>query len=248
MVLLKFYETQDLNTDCLPLVQMLIRVILVFCLYLFVQKMEEADSKRSSRHPVPVLSILAKAIGDLATKEKTVYSPVLKKWHPLATSVAVATLHSCFGNEIKQFIAGLTDLTPDAAQVLKAADKLEKDLVNIAVEDSVNIDDDGKLLIREMLPYEAENVMANLVKAWVKERVDRLKGWIDKNLQHEVNFTHAQPFKCSSNDYYNLVLFNPFIVLSIIEYYMVAFHTASSSAIMATTFSVDERYKMHFPW
>ncbi|EEE68622.1 hypothetical protein OsJ_27179 [Oryza sativa Japonica Group] len=151
----------------------------------FAQKMEEADSKRSSRHPVPVLSILAKAIGDLATKEKTVYSPVLKKWHPLATSVAVATLHSCFGNEIKQFIAGLTDLTPDAAQVLKAADKLEKDLVNIAVEDSVNIDDDGKLLIREMLPYEAENVMANLVKAWVKERVDRLKGWIDKNLQHE---------------------------------------------------------------
>uniref|UniRef100_A0A0E0AIF5 MHD1 domain-containing protein n=1 Tax=Oryza glumipatula TaxID=40148 RepID=A0A0E0AIF5_9ORYZ len=151
----------------------------------FAQKMEEADSKRSSRHPVPVLSILAKAIGDLATKEKTVYSPILKKWHPLATSVAVATLHSCFGNEIKQFIAGLTELTPDAAQVLKAADKLEKDLVNIAVEDSVNIDDDGKLFIREMLPYEAENVMANLVKAWVKERVDRLKGWIDKNLQHE---------------------------------------------------------------
>ncbi|KAF0899395.1 hypothetical protein E2562_019514 [Oryza meyeriana var. granulata] len=151
----------------------------------FAQKMEETGSKRSSRKSMPVLSILSKAISDLATKEKTFYSPILKKWHPLATSVAVATLHSCFGNEIKQFIAGLTELTPDAAQVLKAADKLEKDLVNIAVEDSVNSDDGGKLFIREMLPYEAENVMANLVKAWVKERVDRLKGWIDRNLQQE---------------------------------------------------------------
>uniref|UniRef100_A0A0D9X7J4 MHD1 domain-containing protein n=1 Tax=Leersia perrieri TaxID=77586 RepID=A0A0D9X7J4_9ORYZ len=151
----------------------------------FAQKMEEVDSKRSSRDRMPVLSILAKAIGDLATKEKTVYSPVLKKWHPLATNVAVATLHSCYGNEIKQFIAGITDLTPDTAQVLKAADKLEKVLVYIAVEDSVDSDDGGKLFIREMLPYEAEDVMANLVKAWVKERVDKLKGWIDRNLQQE---------------------------------------------------------------
>ncbi|XP_006659374.2 protein unc-13 homolog [Oryza brachyantha] len=151
----------------------------------FAQKMEEADSKRSSRNPMPVLSILAKAIGDLAKKERTVYSPILKKWHPLAISVAVATLHSCFGNEIKQFMAGLTELTPDTAQVLKAADKLEKDLVNIAVEDSADIDDGGKLFIREMEPYEAENVMENLVKAWVKERVDKLKEWIDRNLHQE---------------------------------------------------------------
>ena len=55
------------------------------------------------------------------------------------------------------------------AQVLKAADKLEKDLVNIVVEDSVDSDDGGKSLIREMPPYEAENTIANLVKAWVKE-------------------------------------------------------------------------------
>ncbi|KAG8047209.1 hypothetical protein GUJ93_ZPchr0008g12809 [Zizania palustris] len=151
----------------------------------FAQRMEEADSMRSSGNPIPVLSILAKGIGDLAIKEKSVYSPILNKWHPLATSVAITTLHSCFGNEIKQFIAGLIELTPDTAQVLKEADKLEKDLVKIVVEDSVDSDDGGKSLIREMLPYEAENVIANLVKAWVKEHVDRLKGWIDRNLQQE---------------------------------------------------------------
>ncbi|ONM54409.1 Retinol dehydrogenase 13 [Zea mays] len=151
----------------------------------FAQRMEEADSKRSSRNPTPVLSILAKDIGDLATKEKNIYSPILKTWHPLASGVAVATLHSCYGNELKQFVAGLTELTPDTVQVLKSADKLEKDLVNIAVEDSVDSDDGGKSLIREMPPYEAENAIANLVKVWIKDRVDRLKGWVDRNLKQE---------------------------------------------------------------
>ncbi|KAG2634622.1 hypothetical protein PVAP13_2NG173900 [Panicum virgatum] len=151
----------------------------------FAQRMEEADSKRSSRNPTPVLSILAKDIGDLAIKEKNLYSPILKTWHPLASGVAVATLHSCYGNELKQFVAGLTELTPDTVQVLKSADKLEKDLVNIAVEDSVDSDDGGKSLIREMPPYEAENAIANLVKVWIKERVDRLKGWVDRNLKQE---------------------------------------------------------------
>lgn len=148
--------------------------------------MEEADSKRSLRNPTPVMSILAKDIGDLAIKEKNLYSPVLKTWHPLASGVAVATLHSCYGSELKQFIAGLTELTPDTVQVLKSADKLEKDLVNIAVEDSVDSDDGGKSLIREMPPYEAENAIANLVKVWIKDRVDRLKGWVDRNLKQEV--------------------------------------------------------------
>ncbi|ONM21589.1 Retinol dehydrogenase 13 [Zea mays] len=151
----------------------------------FAQRMEEADSKRSSRNPTPVLSILAKDISDLATKEKKLYSPILKTWHPLASGVAVATLHSCYGNELKQFVAGLTELTPDTVEVLKSADKLEKDLVNIAVEDSVDSDDGGKSLIREMPPYEAENAIANLVKVWIKERVDRLKGWVDRNLKQE---------------------------------------------------------------
>ncbi|VAI31746.1 unnamed protein product [Triticum turgidum subsp. durum] len=151
----------------------------------FAQRMEEADSKRSSRNPTPVMSILAKDIGDLAIKEKNLYSPILKTWHPLASGVAVATLHSCYGSELKQFIAGLTELTPETVQVLKSADKLEKDLVNIAVEDSVDSDDGGKSLIREMPPYEAENAIANLVKVWIKERVDRLKGWVDRNLKQE---------------------------------------------------------------
>ncbi|CAK7353190.1 unnamed protein product [Dovyalis caffra] len=156
----------------------------------FAQRMEKADSSRRASknqpNPLPVLAILAKDVGDLAVNEKQVFSPILKRWHPFSAGVAVATLHACYGNEIKQFISGIVELTPDAVQVLRAADKLEKDLVQIAVEDSVDSDDGGKAIIREMPPYEAEAAIANLVKAWIKARLDRLKEWVDRNLQQEV--------------------------------------------------------------
>ncbi|OQU80385.1 hypothetical protein SORBI_3007G119500 [Sorghum bicolor] len=151
----------------------------------FAQKMEEADSNRSSINCTPVLSILAKETTELAIKEKNVYSPILKKWHPFAAGVAVATLHGCFGNELKKFIVGLTVLTPDTVQVLKAADKLEKNLVHIALEDSMDVDDRGKSVVRQMPPYETGTVLANLVKAWGREQLDKLKIWTDQNLQQE---------------------------------------------------------------
>jgi hypothetical protein len=156
----------------------------------FVQKLEKLKSSqrssKSKKNNIPLLAILAQDISELAFSEKAVYSPVLKGWHPLAAGVSVATLHSCYGNELKQFVASVNELTPDALQVLKAADKLEKDLVQIAVEDAVNSDDGGKSVIREMPPYEAEAVIVTLVKDWIKTRVDRLKEWIDRNLQLEV--------------------------------------------------------------
>ncbi|CAJ1973900.1 unnamed protein product [Sphenostylis stenocarpa] len=156
----------------------------------FAQIMEKADSSRraSKNQPnaLPVLAILAKDVGSLAINEKQVFSPILKRWHPLAAGLAVATLHACYGNELKQFISGITELTPDAVQVLRAADQLEKDLVQIAVEDSVESEDGGKAIIREMPPYEAEGAIANLVKIWIKTRIDRLKEWVDRNLQQEV--------------------------------------------------------------
>lgn len=156
----------------------------------FAQRMEKADSSRraSKNQPnaLPGLAILAKDVGELAAHEKKVFSPILKRWHPLAAGVAVATLHACYGNELKQFISQLAELTPDAVQILRAADKLEQELVQTAVEDSVDSDDGGKAIIREMPPYEAEATIANLVKGWIKSRIDRMKEWVDRNIQQEV--------------------------------------------------------------
>ncbi|TKY60844.1 DUF810 protein [Spatholobus suberectus] len=134
----------------------------------------------------PSLSVLARDISVLAFKEKAIFSAILKRWHPLAAGVAVATLHVCYGHELKQYVKSVTELTPDAVEMLMAADKLEKDLVRIAVEDSVDSEDGGKSIIREMCPYEAEAVIINLVKSWIKTRVDRLEECVDRNLQEEV--------------------------------------------------------------
>ncbi|OMO82664.1 hypothetical protein CCACVL1_11830 [Corchorus capsularis] len=156
----------------------------------FGQIMEKVkSSKRSSKNQqnqLPSLSVLAQDVTTLAFSEKAMFSPILKRWHPLAAGAAVATLHSCYGNELKKFVSSIGELTPDILQVLRAADKLEKDLVQIAVENSVDSEDGGKSIIREMPPYEAESVISDLVKSWIKTRTDRLKEWVDRNLQQEV--------------------------------------------------------------
>ncbi|KAF5726012.1 hypothetical protein HS088_TW23G00749 [Tripterygium wilfordii] len=156
----------------------------------FSQKMEKLSSSRKSskkqQDPLPLLSILAEQVSEMAFSEKAMFSPIMKRWHTLASGVAVATLHSCYRNELKQFVSAVSELTPDAIQVLRAADELEKNLVQIAVEDAVDSEDGGKSIIQEMPPYEAEAVIANLVKSWIETRVDRLKEWVDRNLQQEV--------------------------------------------------------------
>ncbi|GMH23823.1 hypothetical protein Nepgr_025666 [Nepenthes gracilis] len=161
----------------------------------FAQRMEKINlSKRSSnnqQNAIPVLSILAQEVTELAINEKEIYSPILKRWHPFAAGTAVAALHSCYGNELKQFVSSINELTPDAVQVLITADKLEKHLVQIAVEDSVESDDGGKAIITEMAPYEAEAKIVALVKSWTRTRLDRLKEWVDRNLQQEVWNVHA---------------------------------------------------------
>ncbi|CAN1238999.1 Protein unc-13 homolog [Linum grandiflorum] len=159
----------------------------------FAQANSSRRASKNHRNNLPLLAILAKDVGELAVKEKRVFSPILKRWHPFAAGLAVATLHACYGNELKQFISGITELTPDAVKVLRAADKLEKDLVQIAVEDSVDSDDGGKAIIREMPPFEAEAAIANLVKIWIKSRLDRVKEWIDRNIQQEVWDLQASP-------------------------------------------------------
>lgn len=141
---------------------------------------------RKQNKSVSTLTVLAQDITQLAFNEKAIYSPMLKSWHHLPAGVAVATLHACYRKELKRYVKGITELTPDAIEVLTAADKLEKNLVQIAVEDAVDSEDGGKSIIMEMPPYEAEAVIANLVKSWAKVRVDRLEEWVKRNLQQEV--------------------------------------------------------------
>ncbi|QHO00947.1 hypothetical protein DS421_13g410740 [Arachis hypogaea] len=152
-------------------------------------KMEKLDPSKyvseKQNKALHGLSILAQDVSELASYEKAMFSPILKRWHPLAAGVAVATLHLCYGNELKQYVRSITELTPDAVEVLLAADKLEKHLVQIAVEDSIDSEDGGISIIREMHPYGAEAIISMLVKSWINTKVDRLQELINTNLQQE---------------------------------------------------------------
>ncbi|CAN6486171.1 unnamed protein product [Victoria cruziana] len=127
-----------------------------------------------------ILIVLAKETEDLAGKEKENFSPVLKKWHPVCAAVAAASLHNCYGVVLKQYLNNFSELTKDAAMVLQTAGKLEKLLVQMAVEDSVDCEDGGKGIIREMVPYESESTMMSLFKSWINSRLSVVGEYILK--------------------------------------------------------------------
>ncbi|KAL7177605.1 hypothetical protein ACSBR2_030879 [Camellia fascicularis] len=128
---------------------------------------------------------LAKETEDLAMKEKEVFSPVLKKWHPIAAGVGAVTLHICYGTLLKQYLAGVSSLTGDAIAVLQRAGQLENVLVQMVVEDSDECEDGGKTIVREMVPYEVDSVISNLLKKWMHERLKRGKDCLQRTKETE---------------------------------------------------------------
>lgn len=152
----------------------------------FAQMMEDVDSRRKAgEEPRPALAQLAKDTLALAIKELEVYTATLKEWHPYAGGVAAATLHACYTREIKQYMSGVTALSPDTVQVLDAADQLEKSLVQIAVEEGAEAEDGGKALIREMPPFEADRVVGDLARKWVEERLEMLGEMVTRSIERE---------------------------------------------------------------
>ncbi|KAK6161280.1 hypothetical protein DH2020_004661 [Rehmannia glutinosa] len=106
-----------------------------------VNETESIETRRVSE----VLIKLARETEELASKEKDIFSPVLKKWHPVAAGVAAVTLHSCYGTLLKQYLTGISSLMNETILVLQRAGKLEKVLVQMVVEDSVECEDGERL-------------------------------------------------------------------------------------------------------
>lgn len=135
------------------------------------------------------LTNLARETEELAMKEKVVFSPVLKKWHPIAGGVAAVTLHACYGTLLKQYLAGASPLTNETISVLQRAGKLEKVLVQMVVEDSAECEDGGKAIVREMVPYEVDSIIFNLLKQWMQERLKKGKECLQRAKETEVSVT-----------------------------------------------------------
>lgn len=125
---------------------------------------------------------------ELAAKEKEIFSPVFKKWHPIPSGVAAVTLHTCCATLLKQYLTSTSSLTKRTISVLQSAGKLENALVQMVVEDSVDCEDGGKAIVREMVPYEVDTIILNLLKQWIQEKLKKGKDLLQRAKETEVSF------------------------------------------------------------
>ncbi|KAK9931237.1 hypothetical protein M0R45_018523 [Rubus argutus] len=128
---------------------------------------------------------LAKDTEDLACKERESFSPILKRWHTTAAGIAAVTLHNCYGAVLKQYLNGVSTLTADTVEILQRAAKLEKVLLQMVVEDSAECEDGGKAIVREMVPYEVDTIIVNLLKKWIYERMKKGKECVNRAKESE---------------------------------------------------------------
>eukprot|EP00271_Cylindrocystis_brebissonii_P005692 TRINITY_DN1789_c0_g1_i1.p1 TRINITY_DN1789_c0_g1~~TRINITY_DN1789_c0_g1_i1.p1 ORF type:complete len:1150 (+),score=247.56 TRINITY_DN1789_c0_g1_i1:187-3636(+) len=155
----------------------------------FLELCNAVNSRRGSfihgEMPPPSLVSLAVDAGNLAEEEVSLYTPAFKDWCPSAGSVAVATVHACYKRELGRFLKETAFLTPEAAQVLLAAKRLEQQLVEMAVEDAADAEDGGSSVVSEMLPYDTEKVMQALLQRWAEERKAKCQEWVERTLDKE---------------------------------------------------------------
>ncbi|KAL0368481.1 UNVERIFIED_CONTAM: protein unc-13 [Sesamum calycinum] len=154
----------------------------------FAQMLEDLNingTKTSEPQEVSeVLIKVARKTEELGVKERDIFSPILKKWHPVAAGVAAVTLHTCYGTLLKQYLTSKSSLN-ETVLVLQRAGKLEKALVQLVVEDSVECEDGGKMIVREMVPYEVDALIVRLMKQWIQERLQKGKEYILRAKQTE---------------------------------------------------------------
>ncbi|XP_042468676.1 protein unc-13 homolog [Zingiber officinale] len=122
-------------------------------------------------NPNDTLVHLAKEVENLAVFEKENYSSILKRWHPVPGVVALMTLHACYGIVLRQHLSRIEGLTNELVRVLHVAGKLEKLLVQMAVEESAEAEAEAKAILREMVPYEVDSVILSLLRNWIDERL-----------------------------------------------------------------------------
>lgn len=137
-----------------------------------------------------ILVHLAQETEDLAIRERENFSPMLKKWQPAAGAVAALMLHNCYGHVLRQYLNEVASLTCEIVEVLHRAGKLEKVLVQLVVEDSTEGEDNnGKTVVRDMVPYEVDSIIVNLLRKWIDESLDKGKEFLQRAKETEVSFS-----------------------------------------------------------
>ncbi|BAT96600.1 hypothetical protein VIGAN_08356700 [Vigna angularis var. angularis] len=130
-----------------------------------------------------ILLHLAQETEELAIKERVNFTPMLQKWHPAAGAVAAMMLHSCYGHVLRQYLGEVTSLTRETVEVLQRAEKVEKVLLQMVVDECG--EDNAKTVMREMAPYEVDSIIMNLLRKWINESLSSGKDCLQRAKETE---------------------------------------------------------------
>jgi len=144
-----------------------------------------------------VLLQLAHETEVLVMKERQLFSPILRKWHPTAGAVAAMMLHTCYGQVLRHYVSEVNSLTSESVQVLQRTGKFEKLIVQIVVEDSNECDDGGKTVVGEMVPFDVDSIILSLLGKWIDESLSKGKESLQRAKETEVSFVFMNYDNCS---------------------------------------------------
>ncbi|KAE8714648.1 peptide transporter PTR3-A-like [Hibiscus syriacus] len=145
----------------------------------------ENANKEEGEEPSVTMLKFTKRTEELAEKERAIFSPVLKSWHPIAAGVAVVMLHQCYGDLLKEYVTETRILNGEVVGVLQGAAKLEQVLVQMVVEDSEDSENGGKGIVTEMDRYEVDSITLRLLRQWIDERLKQGKDLLGRAKETE---------------------------------------------------------------
>ncbi|XP_051127596.1 protein unc-13 homolog [Andrographis paniculata] len=153
---------------------------------LYVQITKDNDVRVTKPEDLRDLLIrVAREIEEFASKEKDIYSPVLKKWHPNPHGASAVTLHACYGTMLKQHLSKMSPYMNETILALQRAGKLEKALIQMAMDGAENTDK-GKAIVRRMVSYEADMTILKLLRNWMQEKLQRGKESLERAKDTEI--------------------------------------------------------------
>ena len=119
------------------------------------------------------------------------------------------TLHACYGNVLRQFLAANSMISNETIVVLQRAYKLEKVLVNTVAEDTLEYEDGCKTVVRELVLYEVGSVLLRYMRRYIQECLKRAKDVVHAPFKKKT-FMQRKKLRYEIDIAISLCLYEPF--------------------------------------
>ncbi|KAF3788518.1 hypothetical protein EJ110_NYTH20047 [Nymphaea thermarum] len=140
----------------------------------------EARSNAAGMHP---LALLADDLRSIAGRECKMFTPVLSCWYLEAKEKFALLVHEFYGEKLKPFLEGLSQLSSDARSVLTSAYLLENDLAQFGYNGDIVLTGS---LVKEWHPYEVAATAYPLIQDWVDMQSHNILEWTERAFHLEV--------------------------------------------------------------